>query len=57
MNKLESLTKESDSLVVEVNSLFLVLSFFKHPFGFPSSMEHVKFRENPQGPPCKAKYS
>ena len=48
MKKLESFTKESDSLVVENKFNF---SFF------PSSMKHVEFRVNLRGPPRKAKYS
>ena len=47
MNKLESLTIKSDSLVVEN---------WNNQNWIPSSMEHVKFRVNLRGPPRKAKY-
>jgi hypothetical protein len=48
MNRLESLTIESDSLVIEN---------WNNQNWIPSSMEHVKFRVNLRGPPRKAKYS
>ena len=47
MNKLESLTIESDSLVIEN---------WNNQDQLPSSMEHVKFRVNLRGPPRKTKY-